>query len=140
MKTVIEIEPTKAALLKAIQDSGLRSLTEDQILVEPYAYDPRNGWNAHSVVIKDWGVFGFTDGPLNPIDVGHPESVTGTATSYYGVTTVNTLSPEEARAKRPEYPFATSPFEEERRPPEMARDQTVMHHTVNGKGTVGRLK
>ena len=40
----------------------------------------------------------------------------------------------------PEYPFATSPFDEERRPPEIARDQTVTHTTVGGRGIVGRIK
>ena len=38
-----------------------------------------------------------------------------------------------------EYPFATSPFCEEPRQ-FIARDQTVMHQTVGGKGVVGRIK
>jgi hypothetical protein len=166
METTIEIEPTKAALLQAITNSDMRGLpldlTEDQVTVEPYTFgpyqsshDPRNGWNTHIVTLQGWGVFGFTDGPLtaseDPIDKGSPETVEGTATCYYGVATIGTLSPEEARRKRPgmykmtgdpqeEVPFATSPFDDERRPPEIARDHTVMHHTVNGKGAVGRIK
>jgi len=39
-----------------------------------------------------------------------------------------------------EYPFATSPFDEEPRLPEMPRDHTVMHKTVSGNGVVGRLR
>jgi len=39
-----------------------------------------------------------------------------------------------------EYPFATSPFCDEPRPPEIARDVTVMHKTVGGRGVVGRIK
>lgn len=40
----------------------------------------------------------------------------------------------------PEYPFATSPFCDEPRPPEIARDQTVTHTTVGGRGVIGRIK
>jgi len=190
MQTVIEIEPTKAAVLQAVLNLELigfpSDTTPDQVTVEPYlfgayqsSHDPRNGWDTYIVTIQGWGVIGFTDGPLtateDPIDKGSPETVSGTATSYYGVTSISVLSPEEARRKRPEFynqppdaselaqlasdqtveliprayellisnyevPFATSPFDEERRPPDIARDQTVMHHTVNGKGAVGRIK
>jgi hypothetical protein len=152
MATVIDIEPTKAALLQAIMNTELiglpSNLIEDQVTVEPYSFDaypssldPRNGWNTHLVTIQGWGVYGYTDGPLNSIDVGSPNTIDGAVTSYYGVSTVNVLTPEEAQAKRPGfYPFATSPFMEEPRPPEIARDQTVLHQTVNGKGAVGRIK
>lgn len=72
MATVVEIEPTKAAILQAILFAQLvrlpHPLTEDQIIVAPYVYDSRNGWNTHSVVIKDWGVYGFTDGPVREPD------------------------------------------------------------------------
>lgn len=68
MTTVIEIEPTKTALLQAVVASGMIGLpdplTEDQISVEPYKHDSRNGWYTHIVTLKDWGVYGFTDGPL----------------------------------------------------------------------------
>ena len=162
MQTTIEIEPTKEAILKSIKDLSLIGFPEgvikDQIHVDPYTFDaypssqdPRNGWNTHIVTIEGWGVYGFTDGPLTSIDAGCPGTVGGTVTSYYGVASINVLSPEEAQAKRPgfkmdqsvpeeEIPFATSPFDDERRPPEIARDQTVMHQTVNGKGAVGRIK
>jgi hypothetical protein len=39
-----------------------------------------------------------------------------------------------------EIPFATSPSDEEPNPPEIARDQMVMHQTVGGRGVVGRLR
>lgn len=133
MATTVELESTKAALLQAITNSGLiripNPLTEDQIHVEPVKIDSRNGWNTHIVTIQGWGVYGYTDGPLNP----------GTFTSF-GVAPINALTPEEAQAKRPDYPFATSPFDEEPRPPEIARDHTVMHQTVGGKGAIGRIK
>jgi hypothetical protein len=38
-----------------------------------------------------------------------------------------------------EYPMATSPFCEDERPEIIARDQTVQHTTVGGKGVVGRI-
>jgi len=28
-----------------------------------YGVDPRNGWDTHIVVLKDYGVMGFTDSP-----------------------------------------------------------------------------
>lgn len=57
------------------------------------------------------------------------------------------LSPADEALSQPnsgppaaeEYPFATSPFDEEPRPPEIQRDQVVVHTTVGGKGVVGRL-
>jgi hypothetical protein len=160
METTIEIEPTKTALLKAIQDSALiglpTDLTEDHLSVSQAGMDQRNGWDTYLVTIEGWGVYGYTDGPLKE-----------------EVASIAKLSIEEAMGKRPEYakrviesfrtptcgcsnekehvkrhfigmgcevPFATSPFDEEMRPPEIARDQTVMHQTVNGKGAVGRIK
>jgi hypothetical protein len=39
-----------------------------------------------------------------------------------------------------EIPFAVSPFDEERRPPEINLSKTVLHQTVGGKGVVGRLR
>lgn len=68
MATTLEVEPTKAAILRTILSSGTvdlpEGLTKDDIFVERYAYDPCNGWNAYSVVIRNWGLYGFTDGPL----------------------------------------------------------------------------
>jgi hypothetical protein len=68
MATVIDIEPTKAALLKAIQDSGIIGipdpLTEDMIGATFASVDRRNHWNSHIVTIQDWGIYGYTDGPV----------------------------------------------------------------------------
>jgi hypothetical protein len=67
MATTVEIEPTRQSLLQAIIDSGMigipEPLTEDQISVEPYKHDSRNGWYTHIVTIKNWGIYGLTDGP-----------------------------------------------------------------------------
>jgi|WetSurMetagenome_2_1015567.scaffolds.fasta_scaffold1837040_1 hypothetical protein len=69
MTTVIKIEPTKAALLQAILDSGMTDLpdflTEDMVgVTQGMGRDPKNGWDTHIVTIKDWGIYGFTDGPV----------------------------------------------------------------------------
>jgi hypothetical protein len=68
MATVIDIEPTKAALLQAILDSGEmwlpKPLTEDHIGITFASIEPRSGWHTHIVTVKDWGVYGYTDGPL----------------------------------------------------------------------------
>jgi hypothetical protein len=69
MATTVEIEPTRQALLQAILDSGMTGvpdpLIEDHLGVTPgMGRDSRNGWNTHIVTIKDWGVYGYTDGPV----------------------------------------------------------------------------
>ncbi|AHC30525.1 hypothetical protein CC53_gp108 [Rhizobium phage vB_RleS_L338C] len=33
-------------------------------LVKPYGWDERIGWETHIVLVSGYGVFGFTDGPL----------------------------------------------------------------------------
>ena len=68
MATMVEIEPTRAALLQAIRASGMiglpEPLTEDHLGVTFASIDTRNHWNTHIVTIKDWGVYGYTDGPM----------------------------------------------------------------------------
>ena len=69
MATTVDIEPTRPALLQAILASGLigipEPLTEDHLgVTQSMRVDPRNGWDTHIVTIKDWGVYGYTDGPL----------------------------------------------------------------------------
>lgn len=69
MATTIEIEPTRPALLQAILASDMIGmpdpLTEDMIgVTSGMGRDPRNGWDTHIVTIKDWGVYGYTDGPV----------------------------------------------------------------------------
>lgn len=69
MATVIEIDPTQAALLNAIKEAAVVGtpdpLTEDMIGVTFASVDPRSGWYTHIVTIRGWGVYGYTDGPLH---------------------------------------------------------------------------
>jgi hypothetical protein len=69
MATTVEIEPTRQALLQAIIASGMIGvpdpLTEDHLgVTKAMRVDPRNDWDTHIVTIKDWGVYGYTDGPV----------------------------------------------------------------------------
>lgn len=68
LATTIEIEPTREALLGAINAAMLGwsgfPVTEAAVSVKPYCFDDRIGWNTHIVCIKDWGVYGFTDGSV----------------------------------------------------------------------------
>ena len=68
MATVVEIEPTRSTLLQAIRASDMiglpESITEDHLRVIPTGIDTRNRWDTHIVTIKDWGIYGYTDGPL----------------------------------------------------------------------------
>jgi hypothetical protein len=66
MATVIEIEPTMKALLKAMREdlSPGWSFNVDDVTVEPYGWDERIGWDTHIVNIAGFGPYGFTDGPL----------------------------------------------------------------------------
>lgn len=68
LNTAREIAPTQAAvtawiaeLLKSFPDLLVR---EDLVHVEPYGWDERIGWDTHIVLLDGYGVFGFTDGPL----------------------------------------------------------------------------
>jgi hypothetical protein len=67
METCIEIEPTRDALESAIKESLLYffHFEKKNIHVEPYGYDDRIKWDTHIVTIYGYGVYGFTDGPLN---------------------------------------------------------------------------
>ena len=69
MATVVEIEPTKTALLQAVIASGViglpEPLTEDHLgVTQGMGKDPRSGWDTYLVTIQDWGVYGYTDGPV----------------------------------------------------------------------------
>ena len=39
-------------------------INPEDVEIAPYGYDSRINWDAHIVTVKDYGVFGFTDGPL----------------------------------------------------------------------------
>jgi hypothetical protein len=72
MATVVNIEPTKKALVEEITkqykdviDMGMVSVDESTVSVESYGgMDERIGWDTYIVMIKNWGPYGFTDGPL----------------------------------------------------------------------------
>jgi hypothetical protein len=57
MATVVEIEPTLAALALILK------LPPSAITVRPYRYDQRIAWDTHIVCIEGRAC-GFTDGPL----------------------------------------------------------------------------
>lgn len=42
---------------------GTRRATPDQVHVEPYAPDPRCGWNTYIITVDGYGVWGMADGP-----------------------------------------------------------------------------
>lgn len=67
METCVEIHPTMDALVKVITESlsDMWVTKKVKVKVEPYMYDTRTGWDTHIVTVKGWGIFGFTDGPLD---------------------------------------------------------------------------
>jgi len=72
MATVAEIEPTAQAVADHITATWSWSLKEaispNAVKVEKYGegIDTRIGWNTHIVTVDGHGVFGMTDGPLQP--------------------------------------------------------------------------
>lgn len=41
-------------------------VSKHTVEIKPYTYDERIGWNTYMVTLKEYGVFGFTDGPVAP--------------------------------------------------------------------------
>ncbi len=41
------------------------TVSDDRVSVVPYAFNDRTGWDEHIVYIKDYGVLGYTDGPVH---------------------------------------------------------------------------
>jgi hypothetical protein len=39
-------------------------ITAENVKVTPYCYDKRINWNTYIVTLEDYGVLGFTDGPV----------------------------------------------------------------------------
>jgi len=58
MATVVEIDPTIAALQLLLNVKNPK-----RILVEPYCFDSRIGWDTYIVTV-DHRAVGFTDGPV----------------------------------------------------------------------------
>lgn len=69
MATVVDIEPSLEVLTEYIRQAfGERFLMKDSwVHVDPYGggMDHRNGWDTYIVWVENYGVFGFTDGPIN---------------------------------------------------------------------------
>lgn len=58
---------TKNELLHRFQDR-LRpygvEVTSEKLMIKPYGFDERINWDTYIVTLEDFGVLGFTDGPL----------------------------------------------------------------------------
>jgi hypothetical protein len=64
METVCEVS-SKAELAKLLaKEYAPIPVSEDRLSVVAYFYDTRTNWNTYLVAIEDFGVAGFTDGPL----------------------------------------------------------------------------
>jgi hypothetical protein len=66
METVREVS-SKAELLSLLtEEFGPFGFTviEDNVHIIPYVFDDRIDWNTYAVTIDNFGVAGFTDGPL----------------------------------------------------------------------------
>ncbi len=74
METCVEMLNSKDTLteyiLNVLEDYGY---TKQDILsdisVPYYAYDKRNGWDTYIVLLKGYGVFGFTNEPVDLEDL-----------------------------------------------------------------------
>jgi len=67
MGTMVEIEPTMSALLQSMRESFKGwpiNVTEENVHVEPYGFDDRIGWDTYIITIDGYGVYGFSDGPI----------------------------------------------------------------------------
>lgn len=66
MATVVEIDSTREALLRAVLESlpDLDQVRPEDIEASPYGADRRNGWDTHLVTVHGYGIVGYTDGPL----------------------------------------------------------------------------
>lgn len=65
MRTVVELAPSRRALVQHLRalrpdDPGVEGVT-----VGHYIHDDRTGWRTHIVSLKGYGVCGFTDAPVN---------------------------------------------------------------------------
>ncbi len=67
MIEIQEIESNRDALLDWARKSfkGKELPDMDSMTIEYYCYDERIGWDTHIVYLPEWGVLGFTDGPLS---------------------------------------------------------------------------
>lgn len=69
LETIVVIQ-NRADLVSHIRDALARFsviIDADAVSIEPYAADDRAvGWeDTHVVTVKEYGVYGFTDGPVS---------------------------------------------------------------------------
>ena len=68
METTQEFN-NKDSLLEYLQsildDCFSGHLDSSNVKIEPYCFDERVGWDCHIVHLEGWGVFGFTNGPVD---------------------------------------------------------------------------
>jgi hypothetical protein len=68
METVFEVEDFEQlvdAINKEMQPFGM-TVPPRKVRVEFYTWDGRIGWDTYLVSIDGYGVWGMTDGPLQP--------------------------------------------------------------------------
>ncbi len=69
METVVELRD-KDALIKHLQVCSRQCPTmpvidATTVRIVPYVFDDRIGWDTHLVLLKEYGVLGYTDGPVD---------------------------------------------------------------------------
>ncbi len=66
METVVDVADRKAltTLLRSRLEFYGFTFSDEDLMVKPYRFDNRVNWNTHIVTIEDYGVVGFTDGPV----------------------------------------------------------------------------
>lgn len=67
MGTVIEVadRPALVAHIRALLEPYGWAVADDDVTVNKYGgFDKRIGWDTYIVIVRDYGVMGFTDGAL----------------------------------------------------------------------------
>ncbi|HEV8364576.1 MAG TPA: hypothetical protein VGQ52_13760 [Gemmatimonadaceae bacterium] len=68
METTVDV-PDRPALIKHLQNIlqiYYIAMQPDDLTVEPYGgTDARTGWDTYIVIVRGFGVIGFTDGPVS---------------------------------------------------------------------------
>jgi hypothetical protein len=65
METVCEVH-SKAELIKLLtKEFAPIPISENKLSIVAYFYDARINWHTYLVAIENFGIVGFTDGPLS---------------------------------------------------------------------------
>jgi len=66
MKTVVEVADRTALIehLRKVYDDGMPMPDLEKMVIEYYCYDDRIGWDTYIIYVKNYGVLGFSDGPI----------------------------------------------------------------------------